>query len=190
MKWEIKTANAFADLAGPGRFNDPDELQIGVRACGDAGARAQFMLWALAKAPLILSAPLAQGSEHDKFGSDEPGLCKEDLQLVLNPEIIAVNQCPLSLQGRLLHSAATTPVAVKAFGKISSSTYAPLAFVPEQLFIPRNDGRIIAGDGRKQPDSLGIVTRFHHRFGAQVGLVFDSTSTILTSSARPFDFVH
>lgn len=148
MLWEIKTANVFADLAGPGRYNDPDELQIGVRACEDAAARAQFMLWALAKAPLILSAPLAQGSERAKFGSDEPGLCAKDLQLVTNPEIIAVSQDPLSLQGRLLHTVATTPVAVKPFGKITSGTYAPLAFLPEQLFIPRNDGRIIAGDGR------------------------------------------
>ena len=80
-----RTSNVFADLAGPGAFNDPDELQIGVRPCGDAGARAQYLLWALAKAPLILSAPLTQGSQKAKFGSDEPGLCAEDLKLLLNP---------------------------------------------------------------------------------------------------------
>ena len=39
MQFEIKVANVFADLAGPGRFNDPDELQIGNLPCNDSSAR-------------------------------------------------------------------------------------------------------------------------------------------------------
>eukprot|EP01047_Picozoa_sp_COSAG01_P029398 COSAG01_NODE_2016_length_8641_cov_6.648911_3_plen_153_part_00 len=50
--------------------------------------------------------------------------------------------------GRLFHTIATTPVQVRPFAKIAGSQLVPDAFAPEQLFIPRNDGRIIAGDGR------------------------------------------
>ena len=64
MQFEIKVANVFADVAGPGRFNDPDELQIGNLPCNDSSARAQLYLWTIAKAPLVLSTPLGgRGSD-------------------------------------------------------------------------------------------------------------------------------
>jgi len=45
--------NAFAGLAGPGKWNDPDMLEVG-NTLTDAEGRSHFSLWCLMKAPLLI----------------------------------------------------------------------------------------------------------------------------------------
>mmetsp|Transcript_19952 Transcript_19952/g.55463 ORF Transcript_19952/g.55463 Transcript_19952/m.55463 type:complete len:513 (-) Transcript_19952:397-1935(-) len=88
--------DAWAQYAGPGGFNDPDMLEVGVpgNAWGDglspAEERSHFALWALVKSPLLIGADLRCIPAHS-------------LTLLKNTEIIAVNQDPLGIQGRKVH---------------------------------------------------------------------------------------
>ena len=73
----------FADNAGPGHWNDPDLMLIGIYSASIGGApltstehRTHFALWAFAKAPLILGAV-------NMFGNG--------LEVVSNPYLIAIN---------------------------------------------------------------------------------------------------
>eukprot|EP00750_Incisomonas_marina_P009538 INCI16037.3.p1 GENE.INCI16037.3~~INCI16037.3.p1 ORF type:complete len:463 (+),score=74.76 INCI16037.3:826-2214(+) len=81
----------FVDLrfTGPGGFNDPDMINVqNPPALSFGENRIYFGLWAIMKAPLILSADL-------------PNLQPEILNnIVGNEEVIAVNQDPLGIQAR------------------------------------------------------------------------------------------
>jgi len=93
---------------GPGGWNDPDMLIVGVdlansaahlgsAGIGEIEERSMMSLWALMGAPLIINADirkLDQGSPHyDKAWAERIK------PLLLNHEAIAVNQDPLGRQG-------------------------------------------------------------------------------------------
>uniref|UniRef100_A0A7S0J3B0 Alpha-galactosidase n=1 Tax=Calcidiscus leptoporus TaxID=127549 RepID=A0A7S0J3B0_9EUKA len=107
-------SDKWAPLAAPGGFNDPDMIAVS-NPSGHAAASAHpalptlprdrgehtarrftlgenrlyFGLWALMKAPLLLSADL-------------PRLAQQVLHIVNNSEVIGVNQDPLGVQARKL----------------------------------------------------------------------------------------
>jgi len=74
--------------AGPGHWNDPDYLgpELGMTS---AQARAQFSMWAIVAAPLML-------------GSDPRVLSPETIRMLENREVIAVDQDPLGIQGTVV----------------------------------------------------------------------------------------
>jgi alpha-galactosidase len=86
------------DRAGPGGWNDPDMLEVGIGLPGELGGgagdrgltldeqEAHFALWALMKAPLLA-------------GNDITTMSEDTRRILLNKEIIAVNQDPLGRQG-------------------------------------------------------------------------------------------
>jgi hypothetical protein len=90
--------------AGPGGWNDPDSLEIGVKGSLTTNEeRAHFSLWALIKAPLLLGFDVRNASE-------------ATIEMVTNPEVIAINQDALGVAGRRVWSslgpwAATGPFA-------------------------------------------------------------------------------
>lgn len=84
--------------AGPGFWADPDSLQFGPRSYQPIKGplpkpmtldecRAQFSLWAIMAAPLLLGMDLRQVDD-------------ASLKVVLNREVIAVDQDPLGIPGR------------------------------------------------------------------------------------------
>ncbi len=73
--------------AGPGHWNDPDMLEVGNGGLNAAESRAHFSLWALLAAPLMA-------------GNDLRSMSKETLEILTNPEVIAVDQDLLGMQGR------------------------------------------------------------------------------------------
>ena len=79
---------AHPAAAGPGHWNDPDYLgpELGMTS---AQARAQFSMWAIVAAPLIL-------------GSDPRALSPATIKMLENPEVIAVDQDPLGIQGTVV----------------------------------------------------------------------------------------
>ena len=91
-------SDKWAPLAGPGGWNDPDMINVGNPSPdGDKGghmtlgeSRVYFGLWAIMKAPLLLSSNL-------------PHLVPEVIAIVNNTDIIAVNQDPLGVQARKLY---------------------------------------------------------------------------------------
>ncbi|MFJ7073778.1 glycoside hydrolase family 27 protein [Streptomyces sp. NPDC098781] len=86
-------ANAWhPEAQGPGHYNDPDYL-IPMRRMADGTlelteeeSTTQFVMWAEMASPLVL-------------GSDPRTLSASMIRTLRNPEIIAVNQDPLAVQG-------------------------------------------------------------------------------------------
>jgi alpha-N-acetylgalactosaminidase len=71
---------------GPGHWNDPDMLVVGNPGLSLSEQQAQFALWCIFAAPLLISADLRSVSEASR-------------EILLNQEAIAVNQDPLGRQG-------------------------------------------------------------------------------------------
>jgi hypothetical protein len=81
----------LADLQRPGRWNDPDFLLAGDSGLSRDEIQSQFSLWAMMAAPLISSTDLTHLSA--------------DARAVLgNTDVIAVDQDPTGLQGRIVQS--------------------------------------------------------------------------------------
>ncbi len=74
--------------AGPGHWNDPDMLEVG-NGMTDTEGRAHFSLWA------IMAAPLIAGNDLRSMSATTQGT-------LTNAEVIAVDQDPLGIQGRVV----------------------------------------------------------------------------------------
>lgn len=89
--------------AGPGRWNDPDMLEIGNGDFGDdhlLEARTHLGLWAIAAAPLMIGTDLSKAS---------PAL----IDLLKAPEVIAINQDPAGHQGVIAYADSDRQILVK-----------------------------------------------------------------------------
>ncbi|MFJ6070366.1 glycoside hydrolase family 27 protein [Streptomyces sp. NPDC093065] len=103
-------ANAWhPEAQGPGHYNDPDYL-IPMRRMTDGTpeltqeeSTTQFVMWAEMASPLVL-------------GTDPRTLSEPMLRTLRNPEIIAVNQDPLAVQGVRVASDTTGDVYSKVLG--------------------------------------------------------------------------
>jgi alpha-galactosidase len=87
-------------FAGPGHWNDPDMLVVGLPGVSTEEARAHFSLWC------ILAAPLICGCDVEKMSRDET-------DILLNPEVIAVDQDSLGVQGKRVRKGGDTEVWTK-----------------------------------------------------------------------------
>ena len=85
----------LASFAGPGHWNDPDMLEVGVVPGGytsgypgltDTEARAHFGMWAMLAAPLIA-------------GADIRDLDATSRDILANREVIAIDQDPAGIEG-------------------------------------------------------------------------------------------
>lgn len=79
----------LAAFAGPGRWNDPDMMIVGMPGLSEARNRTLFSLWCLMAAPLIA-------------GNDLRAMDKATVDILTNLEAIAVDQDPLGVQGRVV----------------------------------------------------------------------------------------
>lgn len=101
-------ANAWhPEAQGPGRYNDPDylipmrKLEDGSYELTEEESTTQLVMWAVMGSPLIM-------------GSDPRTLPQSMIDTLRNPEIIAVDQDPLAIQG--------VRVATDATGDVYSKT--------------------------------------------------------------------
>ncbi|WP_329179063.1 NPCBM/NEW2 domain-containing protein [Streptomyces decoyicus] len=81
----------LAPHAGPGRWNDPDMLEVGNGGMTDTEYRSHFSLWSMMAAPLLI------GSDLRKAGP-------ETFEILANKDLIAIDQDPLGKQATLLKS--------------------------------------------------------------------------------------
>ena len=91
----------LAPYAGPGGWNDPDILQVGLGGLTPTEGRTVFSLWAVMAAPLLA-------------GGDLRHLDRATRATLLNREVIAVDQDPAGLQGRRVSSRRGHDVWVRA----------------------------------------------------------------------------
>jgi alpha-galactosidase len=78
--------NGLERFAGPGHWNDPDMLEIGNGKMDNEEYRTHMSLWCLLAAPLLA-------------GNDLSTMTSATLAILTNPEVIAVDQDPLGIQG-------------------------------------------------------------------------------------------
>ncbi|WP_448006823.1 NPCBM/NEW2 domain-containing protein [Agromyces bauzanensis] len=93
-------ANArHPEAAGPGHWNDPDYLgpELGMN---DEEFRTQMSLWSIAAAPLVIA-------------SDPRTLSAASMATLLDPDVLAINQDVLGLQGTRVGEAGTTEAWAK-----------------------------------------------------------------------------
>ena len=94
--------------AKPGRWNDPDMLEVGNGGMSDVEYRSHFSLWAIMAAPLII-------------GTDLRKIKPDALKILLNKEVIAIDQDALGEQGRRVREAGGVHVIVKRLKDGSSA---------------------------------------------------------------------
>ena len=82
--------NVYAAYAGPGHWNDPDMLEVGNGGMTDMEYRTHFTMWAMMAAPLIA-------------GNDLRTMDQATRDILIAPEVIAVNQDPLGIQGTMIN---------------------------------------------------------------------------------------
>jgi alpha-galactosidase len=94
--WTSMSFNGF-DLngdppsAGPGHWNDPDDLQVGKKGLTAREQRTQMTLWSVMAAPLIIEM---------YGGNDIAKWTPEIREIALNREVIAIDQDKLGVQGQ------------------------------------------------------------------------------------------
>jgi alpha-galactosidase len=99
-----ENANLYS-YAGPGHFNDPDMLEVGRGATADED-RSHFSVWAIMAAPLL-------------SGNDLRSMSNATKTILTNPEVIAVDQDALGIQGRVV---ATPGADLQVWSKPLSGT--------------------------------------------------------------------
>ncbi|MFF2008611.1 NPCBM/NEW2 domain-containing protein [Streptomyces sp. NPDC058195] len=90
----------LAAAAGPGRWNDPDMLEVGNGGMTDTEYRTHFSMWSVMAAPLLIGSDLRRASA-------------KTYEILSNREVIAVDQDPLGKQGTVLSSTGGRWVVVK-----------------------------------------------------------------------------
>lgn len=78
--------NGLENYAGPGHWNDPDMLEVGNGGMTEDEYRTHMSLWAILAAPLMAGNDLSQMTPYT-------------VEMLTNPEVIAVDQDPLGKQG-------------------------------------------------------------------------------------------
>lgn len=107
LKWFSSNQERIAEFSGKGHWNDPDmvkkisftilkfnfnlQLIIGNYGLSYEQSKAQMAIWAIMAAPLIMSVDLR--TIEPKFRD-----------ILLNKDVIAINQDPLLVQGKLILS--------------------------------------------------------------------------------------
>ncbi len=95
--------------AGPGSWNDPDMLEVGVGELTMEENRTHFSLWCMMAAPLIL------GNDVRKFVNEDGTVDTQNkvLNILKNKELIAIDQDKRGLQAKRISSNALYDILVK-----------------------------------------------------------------------------
>ena len=102
----IDINNKWYEYAGPGGWNDPDMLEVGNGGMTVEEEKIHFGLWCISKAPLLI-------------GCDITKMSKETFDILTNPEVIAINQDPLGIQGRKIETKQEQPeISIKEGSKL------------------------------------------------------------------------
>ena len=97
VNWQLAMKIAFRNQklfpsAGPGHWNDPDMMIVGMDCLTETQNRAFFSLWCIMASPLIA-------------GNDVRTMSPATVAILTNLEAIGVNQDPLGIQGHVVRNA-------------------------------------------------------------------------------------
>ena len=117
--------HALSEFARPGHWNDPDMLEVGNGGMTNTEYRTHMSLWVLLASPLLA-------------GNDLRDMTPETLELLTNPEVIAINQDPLGRQARRVAQDGELEVWAK----------------------PLEDGRVAAGLFNRGEEAAPVTARW------------------------------
>jgi alpha-galactosidase len=118
----------LAPYAGPGHWNDPDMLEVGNKALSPTECRSHFAMWCMLAAPLIAGNNISTMNNTIK-------------EILTAPEIIAIDQDPLGIQGTRVRNNSGLQVWQKPLkdGSVAvallnlTSSSAPMFFTLEEV---------------------------------------------------------
>jgi len=112
MLSRIDKNDEWYKYAGPGGWNDPDMLEVGNGGMTTVEYTSHFSLWCLAKAPLLI-------------GCDITKMSTDTFNILTAPEVIAVNQDALGVQGHKVNSTAGPGGNLEVWaGPLTGNSYA------------------------------------------------------------------
>ncbi|XP_052277678.1 alpha-galactosidase A-like isoform X2 [Dreissena polymorpha] len=139
----------FREVAGPGNWNDPDELSIGNFGLSEDQERAHFGMWCMMASPMFMS-------------NDVRHIRKSSQQLLLNKNLIAINQDPLGIQAyRLSKSSNGMETWIKP---MSGSRYAIAALLSNDYGSPVWFTSTLADLGLNATAGYRITEAFENQF--------------------------
>ncbi|MFT7771619.1 NPCBM/NEW2 domain-containing protein [Roseateles sp.] len=162
--------------AGPGRWNDPDMLEIGNGDFGDAHlteARTHLGLWAIVAAPLMIGTDLSKVS---------PAI----IDILKAPEVVAINQDPAGHQGVLAYADSDRQILVKTLADgpegnrkavlLFNRTSAPAKFTLTAEHLKMDAAAPIAlRDAWKRADAGTFVGKREFELQAREALLFTAS---------------
>jgi alpha-galactosidase len=110
----------LAPYAGPGHWNDPDMLEVGNQALTLVECRSHFAMWCMLAAPLMAGNNISTMNDTIK-------------KILTAPEIIAIDQDPLGVQGTRLRNNAGLQVWQKP---LSDGSIAVALLNLTEAFVP------------------------------------------------------
>ncbi|XP_046362790.2 alpha-galactosidase A-like [Haliotis rufescens] len=123
INYYAKDVGNFSKIAGPGGWNDPDEMVIGDFSLSPDQERTQMALWSMWAAPLLMSVDLRN-------------IRPESKNLLLNKGLIAVNQDPLGVPGSLRMTVGQISIWTRPI--LPKGSFAAVMFNTGQGGAPRN----------------------------------------------------
>ena len=117
MRRIYKSNVVLSQYAGPGGWNDPDMLEVGNGKMSANEYKTHFTLWAMAKSPLLI-------------GCDLTKIKNEDLSILKNKDVIALNQDKLGKQAKCTLNCADSDFAKDSknaqitVGELENGSYA------------------------------------------------------------------
>jgi alpha-galactosidase len=133
--------------AGPGRWNDPDMLEVGVRGTlTPTENRAHLGMWAMLAAPLMA-------------GNDVTAMPPDVRAVLTDPDVIALDQDPLARQARHIRTDGRTDVWTRPLADGSTAvallnrtgTTNVIATSAQQADLPASGGYTLSTCGRRPP---------------------------------------
>ncbi|XP_059479744.1 alpha-N-acetylgalactosaminidase-like [Neocloeon triangulifer] len=97
-------------FAGPGHWNDPDMLLIGNYGLSLDQSKLQMALWAILAAPLFMSTDLRT-------------IRPEHKEILQNTRIIAIDQDPLGIQGRIVYNVSKIEIWTRKITPVEGDQY-------------------------------------------------------------------
>ncbi|VDM63957.1 unnamed protein product [Angiostrongylus costaricensis] len=134
--------DVLAAAQAPGGWNDPDMLVIGLPNVTFDQARLQMTLWSIWSSPLIMS-------------NDLRSLKPEFRNILLNRDVIAIDQDPLGIMGKVVRKSESISVYVKPVTPVrKDSTSFAIAIVNKNEL----EFRSILNQNRKMTSKLmGVI---------------------------------
>jgi len=109
INWYDHNQEAMAAVNGPGQWNDPDMIIVGTRKLTVDQSQAQMAIWSIWSAPLLMSNDLR---DIDKPYKD----------ILLNKKVIAVDQDPLGIYGKLVVNSTNVGIYLKPMTPVDAKT--------------------------------------------------------------------